>query len=379
MANSIKILELLKWNTDKEHPITQENLRKLPGADVCMGYKTTFKRHLFEIAETLNSDIDDENNWRILFPGYKSKDLFEKSHNSQRHYIGPIYYNHEIEKHELDFIILQIQSSKVFTEDEKRNLANRLIKLLGSRYYSSPSAQNIYEIIDTPTTNTDILNQNLNFLRTAITKQKMISFYTTVLNEKNELKYQAGDFMVSPYMIIFYKSNYWLIGNKRLGRCDLTDYHFTKYADTYDIFRIDKMKGLTFAKEVAEKKAKYFLDIGHNLKTLKNILFFTEGEKINYHTLTNIDNYKIEFEIIWENFPSNTRYDYTFIKDAFGSNYTVANDKKKTLITTFATEDFFVDWALSNIDKIHICDTFPSSADIKKKIKDRLQKGLENL
>ena len=55
MANIIKLLNILKWNTDEKHALTQKTLRELSDeADKCMGYKSTFKRQLLSIADTLN-------------------------------------------------------------------------------------------------------------------------------------------------------------------------------------------------------------------------------------------------------------------------------------------------------------------------------------
>ena len=115
LRNRLKLIEMLKKYTDEDHPITQKGIRAIDGADKLMGYKNSFTRRLFEIAEAYNTDIDgsllDEEEWKIVYPGYKErKEHPERSGIRNR----KIYYNHSIGKHELDFLIRSIRKAEVF-------------------------------------------------------------------------------------------------------------------------------------------------------------------------------------------------------------------------------------------------------------------------
>ena len=376
MANSIRILELLKWYTDEKHPLTQEKLRSKPGADECLGYKTTFKRRLFEIADILNADAPSEKEWRIVFPGYAHQ---EDLHTMNRHYIGPIFYRHEIQTHELDFLMNHIQASNQLTQDEKRALSDKLVKLLGSVHYSYSAYANRNEILEISGSDGNHLNHNLNFLRDAITNEKMIVFRTTVLDVSGQyVPAKEAPHMVSPYRIIFYKGTYWLLGNERLGKYATTNGQFIKYSDTLDVFRVDKMVDLQIAQETLEKKAKYFLSTPLHLRILEKVLFYKERQKIKYTDIAD-DFGRIAFEILWENFPESQRYDYSFIKDTFGTNYEITTNHAQTTVHVQCTNDFFLDWALGYVDRIRILDMYPTALTLKKPLRSRLERGLENL
>lgn len=377
MANSIKILELLKWYTDEEHPITQEKLRKIPGANQYMGYKTTFKRRLFNIADILNADATNEKDWRLVFPGYSCK---TKDPDDQRHYIGHIYYQHEIHTHELDFIMDQILLTNLFAPEEKKNLSERLVRLLGNIYYEHSAYRNMHQMLSIPTYNTTNLIDNLAFLRDAIDNKKMVEFQTTYLNQYGGYQQKPNSTrIVSPYRIIFYQGFYWLLGNERIGPYKAYNgLKHIRYSPTYDIFRIDKITNIKIAKDSLEKKSKYYGNTHQLLQKLEKILLYRENEQINYKDIT--DDYgRVEFVIDWERFPENQKGDYSFIKDTFGSNYQIFQRGEATIVSVQSTENFFIDWALRYVDKIQILGTTDFTNLLKSQIKTILQTGLNKL
>lgn len=376
MANSIKILELLKWYTDEEHPITQERLRAKPGADKYMGYKTTFKRRLMDIATLLNGTSQSEKDWRVVFPGYAQDN---SSDPNARHYTGPMYYRHEIKKQELDFILDQLQATNQFTLQEKQDLSDRLVRLLGSVHYQHTAYHSIKDMLEISPCDSDTLIANLNFLRDAITNQKMITFEATRLDENgNYRRIDEPTHMVSPYRIVFHKNAYWLLCNERLGKTSTQGYSFIKYSKSIDIYRVDKMKNLKIAQESLEKKAKYFWGTLEILRTLEKILCYKDGQKIIYSDITE-DYGRVEFEILWESFPQRQRGDCSFIQDTFGENYNISKTGSQTIVSVQCTEDFFVDWVLGYVDKVRIIDSSPSAHVLKKRIRQILEKGMTNL
>lgn len=373
MANSIKILELLKWYTDEEHPITQEKLRAKPGADKYMGYKTTFKRRLMDIATLLNGTSQSEKDWRVVFPGYA------QTNSSERHYTGPMFYRHEIQKQELDFIMDQLLATNQFTLKEKQDLSDRLVRLLGSVHYQHTAYHSIKDMLEISPCDSDTLIANLNFLRDAITNQKMITFEATRLDENgNYRRIDESTHMVSPYRIVFHKNAYWLLCNERLGKTSTQGYSFIKYSKSIDIYRVDKMKNLKIAQESLEKKAKYFWGTLEILRTLEKILCYKDGQKIIYSDITE-DYGRVEFEILWESFPQRQRGDCSFIRDTFGENYNISKTGSQTIVSVQCTEDFFVDWVLGYVDKVRILDSSPSAHVLKKRIRQILEKGMTNL
>ncbi|MBQ8165467.1 MAG: hypothetical protein IJZ96_00360 [Lachnospiraceae bacterium] len=72
-----RILDYLRWNTDKNHPTTQEKMRcddRYPEMDEYMGDKQTFNRLIKDMAKYYNTEDDDfkdEKDWRIHFKDWK--------------------------------------------------------------------------------------------------------------------------------------------------------------------------------------------------------------------------------------------------------------------------------------------------------------------
>lgn len=398
MANIVQLLDILKWNTDEKHPLTQENLRKIPGANECMGYKSTFKNQLHLLANTYNTN-QNESKWRIVFPGYKIKKT-----NPAQYYTGPIFYRHEINSEELYFIIKQIHGIPF---EQKARLILQLIKATGSKY-SPTTNNNILETIDFsnlenfdftnpqtvkelekliqthefPTYVSQNLYHNINIIGDAINREKLLSFSLSYINRNGELISLSDKYMVSPYRIIFHKGYYWLIGNQRLGTYLKEGWNYNKYSDTLDLFRIDKLTNLTIAKNCYELRAKIgFVTNPRFYRSLhlitSKIHVYKENIKIKATDIT--DTYGIiEFEILWNNFSHSTVRDYSFIFDSFGNNFSVRHENETTIVCVQANEECFIDWALMNIDKIKILDGHHSEI-IKKKIKDKIKEGLKHL
>lgn len=402
MANIIKLLYLLKWNTDESHALTQEKLRELSDeANECMGYKSTFKRQLLSIAETLNEG-KAEKDWQIVFPGYKL-------HNSQseNYYTGPIFYRHEITTEELSFIIKQIHG---ITFEHKTKLILKLIKAVGSKYFANQK-NNLLETVDFDDlesidfTDCDIINNikditqttefptylsenlysNLNIIEDAIKRKKLLTFTPSIIDKDGKAQPAESDnYLVSPYRFIFYKGYYWLIGNRRLDTYVRQGWNYNQYSNTLDIYRIDKLLNLSIAKNYYELRAKTNFVTNPSFEKQLDILsskvhVYKDNTKIKATNIT--DDYGfIEFEILWDCFPEPSIRDYSFIFDTFGYNYSIReDDNQKTIACVYAYEDCFIDWALTNIDKIKIIENSSSANRIRTRIKERITKGLNNL
>ena len=109
-ASVVRLLELIKRYTDENQPLSQRQLRELAveklGTDECLGYKNTFTRRLYGIADALNKDKNGEcygeDQWKIVFPGYGSPKDRTKN--------GKIYYRHAVTEEELEALCGQMDS-----------------------------------------------------------------------------------------------------------------------------------------------------------------------------------------------------------------------------------------------------------------------------
>ena len=205
----------------------------------CINNKTTFRRHLSILAKVCNSDSEKEN-WRLFYTGVEHDLQPTLQNNSDR--VGPIYYKHEFSPFKLDVLIHIIQSSGIFSSEEKTSLPSRLIRAFGNRYY-----------IDRCHSMSSIAPQYCNFFETefqtplfaqidsAIQNGKMIQFKMAILSETGALSVPVSSKLltVSPYHIVCYKGIYYLIGNQRYDKYisvsdGLPHYH---YAPTFQVFR----------------------------------------------------------------------------------------------------------------------------------------------
>lgn len=375
MANDIKLLELLKWHSDEEHPITQKKLREKAGihADEWLGHKGTFRKHLIEIADTLNKDAISEKDLRIVMGG-KANENSTRGKN-QRNFIGKLYYQHEIDKYELKFLVNQINGSNLYTPEQKGNFSGRLIKALGTEHFDMAKQVEIENITSGSDIDNTRIAENLDFLKRAMENKKMIEFRTMRLDIDGTYVNNSGWIMLSPYKIVFHKGYYWLLGNCRFGEYNYRGWNYVSYGDSIDVFRIDKLTHLRIAKECIEKKARYAIRTERWLAELASANIYQEHEKIKSKDISS-EYGRVEFEVLWERYFESEKYDYSFIRDTFGKYYTLKKEDERIIISVQASVNCFIQWVMPYIDRVKIMDTY-SGKEVKKKIRKMLEEGMK--
>ncbi len=233
--NSIRLLELIRQNTDKNHPASQNTLRKLVGeelSDEIMGDKGTYARRLLELAETYNTDDDgnvlDPSEWKIVYPGYrrkKNEELNEKLPEEElRKRNGKVYYNQPVEDYEMDFLILSIYESHNFTDEEKKSFEQRLKNALCSKYYSYNGdvtngliqGSDLQRNIAVDESELKNVEKNIGILRGFIRTKMMANIWVSFDNngEHQNGKKALEICQVSPYCVVLSEGYYWLIANR---------------------------------------------------------------------------------------------------------------------------------------------------------------------
>ncbi len=269
MGNIIKLLEFIRRNTDREHPITPQKLRELMGEDtarVIMGDKGTYSRRLNEIADGYNTDSDGnvlpKEQWKIIFAGYGRT----KGDNKRN---GKAYYSHPVSEEELGFLVHCIRHTHNFTKEEKESFERRIKDALGSRYYQDSVAFTDCVIKDLDAIsddNAEIIESNIERLRYYIKKEHMtditVSQSPDATDETATYKYQ-----VSPYRIVHKDGYYWLIANWHERPAETyvpKEYHTIEqgyryarfwpwYTDKLTAFRIDYIEKIEDAHVPAEQ------------------------------------------------------------------------------------------------------------------------------
>lgn len=366
----LRLIEIIKRNTDKEHPLTQEKLREISGDNEAFGYKNTFSRRLFEIANALNTyengELLPENNWKIVYPGYRKK---RENPSAKGIRNGKIYYNHELTKAEIDFLIHQVRATKLLGEKEKQMLENKISTILASKYYSYKDENRDFtdnEIVyDFGGAYSKDLSDKLTFLKQAIRMKQMVSF--NVLSVYYDGRYAVHSIkpnLVSPYRIVHYNGLYYLLGNCQR---EYVSENWVNFSSKVSMYRIDLMTDLKRAKERYYKPARFPYGTRTAVDMWDKQVCFQQNKEIT-------DCPEISFKVLWNNFANAERYDCTFIYDTFGKIAKV----KDGVFTVKSSVDFFTDWAMKYADKIKITDQSQGSLLVKSKIKARLEKALKN-
>ena len=256
LNKSFKLLKFIQENTDKEHPASQDALRKMLGenSSEVMGDKGTYSRRLKELADAYNTDNEGNvlprKEWKICYPGYRSE-------NSSRN--GKVYYNHPVSEEELAIILRGIRDTHNLSRDQKQSLQDRVGKALGSRFYLEEAEK--YEgcvIRDLDDENVDYIEteEKINSLRRYIRARMMADITILESPEENGLGNTAV-YQVSPYRIVKKDKRYWLIANWHerpaktfpLAGANYMRYErkFPWYSDSLTAFRIDLISKISDA------------------------------------------------------------------------------------------------------------------------------------
>ncbi len=216
--NIFKLLEFIRKNTDKDHPVTQAGLREAakqqlgegPAAEM-MGDKGTYSRRLHELADAYNTDADgvllSKDEWKIVYPGY-GRDKSDGKKN------GKVYYSHPVNNDELDFLIKSIRETRDFSQEEKESLEKRVKSALASDHYHYDEFNGsiIRDLSVSEDDKTTLIENNISIIRSFMKKGLMIDI--TVLSSDDEAdKAKSQIYQVSPYRIVYKDSLYWLIAN----------------------------------------------------------------------------------------------------------------------------------------------------------------------
>ncbi len=207
LKKAFKLLEFIRRNTDKDHPITQAGLRELAdnqlgegASSEIMGDKGTYARRINELADAYNTDDNGEllpkDEWKIVFPGY-GRDKSEGKKN------GKVYYSQPVDPDELDFLIRSVRESRDFTAEEKESLEKRLTDALGNVYYKYDEfngrfTRNLSAVEDDKTA---LIESNISKIRSYMKKGLMIDIDVKVSDEEADQKTRICQ--VSPYRLVY--------------------------------------------------------------------------------------------------------------------------------------------------------------------------------
>lgn len=214
----IKILRLLKRETDEDHAISQKRLRELMAADepdaVNCNSKTLYnllhKLHLYLNLGVYSGNQDDN---LLLFSGWDKEDDLSDSDNGGdcKTRMGDLRFNHIFTHKELNSLIYAVKTSSEISQSYANKLINKL-KSQSSKYYWCPIEQ-IRSFHEFAPVNKSGLHKNLEVLQQTIDEEVQVSFSFNTYTRRKTLEKHAKKYIVNPYFIISYAGRFYLIAN----------------------------------------------------------------------------------------------------------------------------------------------------------------------
>lgn len=293
----IKILEILKNESDEEHPMsTNALIKRLRDYDIEVERKT-----LYDDIECLNEC------------GYE---IMTVKTNANYYYIDDRTFSVA----ELKILLDAVNASHFVTEKKTRELTEK-IAALGGNYRAEMLKRHVVSL-DTKHTNEKIY-YNIDSLNDCIERGKKARFryFQYNLSGKHEYKREGEEYLVSPINLICSEDNYYLVA----------------YSDKYDNvahYRVDRIDGVTASEEDVSEKCK---KRAAQPKTNKKVFSMFKGED---HKVTLLCDQSL----------------INVVVDRFGENaiMTKSDDGKFTVSANILVAPTFYSWVFTFGDKMKI-------------------------
>lgn len=235
----IKILEILRNESDEEHPMsTNALIKRLRDEEIDVERKT-----LYDDIDCLNAC------------GYE---IMTVKTNSNHYYIDDRTFNVA----EIKILLDAVNASHFVTEKKTKELSEKIAALAGN--HRAEVLKRHVKSIDVKHTNEKIY-YNIDCLNDCIEKGKMASFkyFKYNLSGKHEYKREGEDYLVSPISLVCSEDNYYLVA----------------YSDKHDDitnYRVDRIESVSATDiDVSEKCKKR----ATQQKTNKKVFSMFNGEE----------------------------------------------------------------------------------------------------
>ena len=392
-----KIWQYLKNNTDKEHPTTQAQMRKVPEVSEFIGDKETFNRLIKDMARAMNSDefgYKKEEDWKIYFHDFKkyfgdnaetyeneadfgSDEEYEKFAD-QTMRIDGLYYNRTFTYDEINSIIEGLLSTKTLDTKSAAQLIEKVEQNLTTKFYKKGPKQ-ICKVMEPELADRKQLSANLLTIQRAIDNNVQISFrfngYT--YQKKLEPVREKKD-TVSPYYIVASGGRYYLLACKEVVIKGET-------VRNMSIWRVDLMTDVEIPGVNENLGMKGLPRIPK--KDVENLpMEWTEDFQLK-HLNMSYDKpiwitLKIKSPKLKDDPAKRIKVDYTFLHDWFGDRFRFVETEKTApyddIIKVECSPFAMVHWALQYSDRVEVVAPEKVRNEVIDKIRDlNVKYGLE--
>lgn len=383
---SWNILEYLRKNTDAEHPVRSLSalLKDYAELEKYISDKDTFKSAVWNMANTLNSGVDEcmlpQDQWKLVYDAYLEKfgaadeaDSSEptgdeddgdapKKTSGKRKVDPPVnnlFYRHAFSYDEISSLIEGVLFSRTLSTSQANLLVKKIKQNLTSKFYPEVP-EHICKVRETVPVNWERLWENLLLIQRAIDSRAKIVFQFNGYNrDQNLVAVHKEEDIVSPYYCVAYGGRYYLLA------CQEKQWE-TGPERRMSIWRIDLMSEIKCLEDQALKKE----DVaGLPQKWNETFLF--------HHLNMSFDEpIPITLRIVnpWSGQGGETWTNYTFLVDWFGDTFRYERtDGDGDIVRVICSPFGMVNWALQYSDRVEVLEPPEVREAVVEKIK-RLNK-----
>lgn len=358
---TIRFLEYLRKNTDKEHPIKSiEDIQKaFTRMNLNLGCKNTVRDFYLRICDTFNMNAAQhpipQSQWRIVYDGYVSLYGDDCLEDDAKAFYRNLYYVHELSHEDLDALTEAVLFSRTIGEKD----ADRMIKILeehfASKYYKKGS-KGVHKIQEKNIYDKELLRKNLKVIQRAIKDDLQIEYGFYGYSHDKKLR-PMKDYTrtASPYYIVADNGRYYLLAAN------------DTYKNTMTI-RIDLMTEVRVVEGLAripiEEVAGMPKSWDENFPYRHLKMAYDSPEKITLRVKSEKNEQGRHIDP-----------DYTFLHDNFGDTYryvrTDERDPDYDIVEVRCSPFGIVSLALQYADKVEILDP--------PKVRERMEEMVEIL
>ena len=312
----IRIWQILKDNSDFDHPLTQEDIAvKLQNEYGIILERKAISRNISLLKE---AGIDIE---------------------SRR--AGSYLECRDFEDSELHMLIDGVLSSKYITAKHSKDIINRLCGL-SNKYFRS-NVKHIHSVNDWYKTDNQALFYNIELIDTAIEEGKQVHYDYNKYGTDKKLHKSSHQY-VTPYLMVLHNQRYYLMA-------------YSEYWGNMVFHRLDRITNMI----VVDKKG----------TPIRNVPGYESG--INYKELSSTMPYMYTDRPEHIDFIADIGIIDQII-DWFGSDIRIVNadEESKAKVSVKASPKAMVHWAMQYMDHVEI--TAPES--VRNRIRESLQNGI---
>lgn len=324
----IRILQILEYYSDVNHPLTQEEIiKKLYNDYGIEAERKAIGRNIALLQDMFERESMDKSATAIIIESDKRK--------------GAFIDKRLFEDSELRLLIDGVLASKYISEKYSADIIEKL-SMLSNKYFKS-NIKHVYSVKDWDKTENKDIFYNIAIIDEAIEKSRQITFDYNKYGADKKL-HKTSSHTASPYQLILHNQHYYLV-------------FFSEKWEKICHFRVDKISDINITDEpLTPLRTLKGYENGLDYKkyaTALPYMFTDETERIVF----DCDECVIDQVVDW--FGKNAR-----ISSAGGGKYEV---------TVYASPNAMEYWAMQYLNYVEI----KSPVSLREKIRDNLLKAEE--